>query len=192
MRRGARAALAPLILAAAMLAATGCSDPFALKAQYSNEPFIFTVFGMSGKGPANAPAALDLLGRAVMKVDGSFAFDIAFDLDGKGKIVVLPQRLVGTPIAGSRVVYLRRMSGPYDAALLAPSDGWMADSTVSVLPGEPVGIKLTPSSCAYQISTDMYAKIFVDSVTAGGLIFGRGVLNPNCGFKSFADGIPTK
>jgi hypothetical protein len=38
----------------------------------------------------------------------------------------------------------------------------------------------------------MYAKIVVDSVKAGGLIFGRGVINPNCGFKSFAEGIPEK
>ena len=61
----------------------------------------------------------------------------------------------------------------------------------SVLPGEVVVVRLTSSSCAYQLSSEHYAKFVVDSIKAGGLLFGRGMFNPNCGFKSFADGIPT-
>jgi len=188
-RRGARR-VACVVLALSAIA--GCSDPFALKASYANEPFVYSLYGISGTGPANAPAALDLVGRSPVRVDGTFSFDIAFDFDGKGKVVILPQKLVGTPVSGSRVVYLRRLSGSYESNLLAPTSGWVSDSTMAVLPGEVIGVKLTSASCAYQMSSDLYAKIVVDSVRTGGLIFGRGVVNPNCGFKSFEEGVPTK
>ncbi len=191
-RRGTRAAFASFCLALAALASAGCSDPFKLKAQYANEPFTYTLYSLSGKGPANAPSALDLMARATMKVDGNFSFDVAFDVNASGKIVVIPQKLVGTPISGSRVMYLQRLSGAYESVLEAPAHNWLADSTVTLVPGEVVGVKLIPSSCVYQISNDVYAKLVIDSVGPGGLLYGRGVLNPNCGFKSFADGVPEK
>jgi len=191
-RRGARAAFGLGLLALAALVSAGCSDPFKLKAQYANEPFVYSVYGISGAGPANAPAALDLVGRAPVKVDGSFAFDIAFDFDATGKVVILPQKLVGTPISGSRTVYLQRIGGSYESVLESPTKNWFADSALAVRPGEVVGIKLTSPSCVYQLSSDMHGKIVVDSVKAGGLIFGRGMINPNCGFRSFAEGVPDK
>ncbi len=180
------------LVALAMAAIAGCSDPFALKANYANEPFVYSVYGISGSGPANAPAALDLVGRSTVRVDGSLAFDIAFDFDRTGKVLIVPQKLVGAPVSGSRTVYLQRLSGSYESNVLAPTKGWYSDSTVTLVPGEVLGIKLTSASCLYQMSSDLYAKIVVDSVQTGGLIFGRGVVNPNCGFKSFETGIPTK
>lgn len=191
-RRGRRAAAGALMLAIAALATAACSDPFKLKAQYSNEPFIYSVYGMSGAGPANAPAALDVIGRSAVKVDGTFGFDIAFDFDGHGKILIIPQKLVGTPMTGGRVVALQRISGAYESVMEAPTRNWMLDSAVAVIPGETVGIRLTTASCLYQLSSEMVAKIVIDSVKTGGLIFGRGIINPNCGFRSFAEGIPDK
>ncbi|MBA4073032.1 MAG: hypothetical protein C0497_14535 [Gemmatimonas sp.] len=190
--RGRCAARGPFLLAVAALALSACDDPFKLKASYGNEPFVYSLYGISGTGPANAPAALDLVGRSPVRVDGNFKFDIAFDFDGRGKIVILPQKLVGTPITGSRTVALQRISGSYESVLLAPTKGWQLDSALSVLPGEVIGVRLTSASCVYQLSSEMYAKLVVDSVRTGGLIFGRGVMNPNCGFKSFAEGIPEK
>lgn len=190
--RGRRAAYSPFLLAVAALALTACDDPFKLKASFGNEPFVYSLYGISGSGPANAPAALDLVGRSPVRVDGNFNFDIAFDFDGTGKVVVLPQKLVGTPITGSRVVALQRISGNYESVLLAPTSGWQLDSAVTLIPGEVLGVRMTSAGCAYQMSSEMYAKIVVDSVKTGGLIFGRGVINPNCGFRSFAEGIPEK
>lgn len=190
--RGRRAARRPFLLVVAALALSACDDPFKLKASYGNEPFVYSLYGISGTGPANAPAALDLATRSPVRVDGNFNFDIAFDFDANGKIVILPQKLVGTPITGSRTIALQRISGSYESVLLAPVKGWQLDSAVTLLPGEVLGVRLTSTSCVYQMSSDMYAKIVVDSVKTGGLIFGRGVINPNCGFKSFAEGIPEK
>jgi hypothetical protein len=180
------------VLVLAVLAVAACSDPFSVKAQYANVPFTYSLYGISGSGPANAPAALDLANVATVRVDGSFGFDVAFDFDGTGKIRILPQKLVGASISGARTVGLQRLSGVYETVLLAPARGWVFDSLLTVLPGEVVGVRLTAASCAYQLSTEIYAKFVVDSVRAGGLIFGRGVMNPNCGFKSFDVGIPTK
>lgn len=169
---------------------SACSDPFKMKASYPTVPFVYSLYGLSGSGPANAPAALDIATGSAVKVDGNFAFDIAFDVDGTGRIRVIPQRLVGTPVSGSRSIGLQRLAGSYDAVLAAPTSGWKIDSLVTVLPGEVVGLRMTASSCLYQLSSEMYAKIVIDSVKAGGLMFGRGVFNPNCGFKSFAAGVP--
>ncbi len=191
-RRRLRAALLPCLLASAAWLATGCSDPFKLKANYANEPFTYSVYGLSGKGPVNAPAALDLVSRTTAKVDGGLNFDIAFDFDQSGKVVIVPQKLVGASLAGSRSIYLQRVTGTYEALTEAPTKGYLLDSTVAVLPGEPVALKLVSASCTYQYSSDLYAKIVIDSVKANGLIFGRGVIDPNCGFRSFADGVPDK
>ncbi len=191
-RRFHRAARRLAALAVAVFAVAACSDPFATKAQYANQPFAYVLYGISGTGPANAPAALDLNSMSAVRVDGAFGFDVAFDFDGKGKIRVIPQKLVGAPVSGSRTVGLQRLSGVYESVILAPSKGWQTDSLLLVLPGEVIGVRLTSSSCAYQLSTDLYAKLVIDSVKTGGLIFGRGLMNPNCGFKSFEDGIPTK
>ena len=192
LSRGRRAVAGALLLAASALALAACSDPFKLKAQYANEPFTYSVYGMSGAGPANAPAALDLLGRSPMRVDGTFGFDIAFDFDGHGKILIIPQKLVGTPMSGARVVGLQRLSGSYESILEAPLHNWMLDSALAVIPGDVVGVRLSTASCVYQLSTEMYAKIVVDSLGSGGLMYGRGVFNPNCGFRSYADGVPDK
>ncbi|MBI2407982.1 MAG: hypothetical protein HYV19_06760 [Gemmatimonadetes bacterium] len=191
-RRGRRAAFATLLTVAAALASAACSDPFKLKAQYANEPFVYSVYGLTSAGPANAAAALDLVSRATVKVDGSFGFDVAFDFDGQGKIRVIPQPLVGSSANGSRAVALQRLNGAYESVMLAPAHDYVADSVMTVLPGETVVVRLTSASCIYQLSSFMFAKLVVDSVKTGGLIFGRGVINPNCGFKSFADGIPDK
>ncbi len=179
------------VLALLVIAIAACSDPFKLKAQYANEPFVYSLYGISGAGPANAPAALDFSTRSTVRVDGSFNFDVAFDFDGTGKIRILPQKLVGAAVTGARTVGLQRIPGVYETILDAPSKDWKFDSTLTVLPGEVVGVRITSGSCIYQISSELYAKFVVDSVKTGGLIFGRGVINPNCGFKSFADGIPT-
>jgi hypothetical protein len=180
------------ILVLAVFAVVACSDPFALKAQYSNMPFVYSLYGLSGSGPANAPAALDFASISTVRVDGSFGFDVAFDFDGTGKIRIIPQKLVGAAVSGARSVGLQRLTGDYASVVLAPAHGWVFDSLLTVLPGEVVGVRLTSASCTYQLSTEIYAKFVVDSVKAGGLIFGRGITNPNCGFKSFAEGIPSK
>jgi len=191
-RRGVRAVLGPLAMALVAVALAACSDPFKLKASYANETFTFALYALSGSGPLNAPSALDLTARTVVRADGNFAFDVAFDLDSKGKILVFPQRLVGSAASGARSVAMQRVGGAYESLVLAPTGGWQLDSILSITPGETVAIRLTSPSCVYQLSNELYAKIVVDSLAPRGLMFGRGVFNPNCGFRSYAEGVPDK
>jgi hypothetical protein len=180
------------VLALAVFAVAACSDPFALKAQYANVPFTYSLYAISGTTLVNAPSALDLTTTSAVRVDGTLAFDVAFDFDGTGKIRIIPQRLVGASTTGGRTIGLQRLTGTYESALVAPVHGWVFDSVLTVLPGEVIVVRLTTAACAYQLSTETYAKLVVDTVKAGGLLVGRGVMNPNCGFASFADGIPSK
>lgn len=192
LRRPVRRGRAVAFVALVALAVSACSDPFKVTAQYANTSFAFSLFALSGSGPANAPAAIDFGSLGAVRVDGSFNFDVAFDFDGTGKIRILPQKLVGASVGGARSVGLQRVTGVYETVLLAPAKGWVLDSAVTVLPGEVVVVRLTSSGCVYQLSSELYAKFVIDSVKAGGLMFGRGMTNPNCGFKSFETGIPTK
>ena len=66
-------------LLAAMFAVAACDDPFKVKANYENGSQAFQVYALSGT-PTNLSSALLLPVRSVTRVDGSFAFDVAFDI----------------------------------------------------------------------------------------------------------------
>ena len=48
-------------------------------------------------------------------------------------------------------------------------------------------------ACAFDISPYIYTKMLVDSISVDTrTIFLQTVLDPNCGFRSFESGIPTR
>ncbi|HEY8852961.1 MAG TPA: hypothetical protein VIM36_12310, partial [Gemmatimonadaceae bacterium] len=78
----------------------------------------------------------------------------------------------------------------------APSTGYETDSALVMAPGEVVAIQSPHNGsgdiCQFSISPNVYAKIAVDSVNlATRIIYLRMGFDPNCGFRSFATGIPT-
>jgi hypothetical protein len=94
------------------------------------------------------------------------------------------------------VVGLQKVSGSFDTVLEAPKDGYETDSALVMAPGEVVAVQsahnFSSDLCAYSISPNIYAKITVDSVNlASRTLYLRMGLDPNCGFRSLADGIPT-
>jgi len=129
-------------------------------------------------------------------VDGFAGFDIALDIDANGKAVVYPVKLVVAVPGGTRAVGLQRASGTFETVLAAPSTGYETDSALVMAPGEVVAIQSPHNGsgdiCQFSISPNVYAKIAVDSVNlATRVIYLRMGFDPNCGFRSFATGIPT-
>ena len=181
--------------AAALLAAVttvwACDDPLKIRADQTNVNQFFTVSAISGT-PMNAPVALNLTSKSITRLDGGFDFDIAFDLNAQGKIVILPLGLVGTPLGGAHLVGLLRMAGAFDSLTAAPKDGYVFDSTFVVAPGAVLAIQSQVGVCAGSFTPYIFAKLVIDSVRVSTrTLYGRTLINLNCGFRSLAPGTPT-
>lgn len=171
-------------------AVTGCDDPFQLQARLPNFDRGFEVWAITGS-PATLPSALVVPTATVTRLDVSGSFDIAFDIDAEGRVVVLPVSRVVQPITGVRGVAVRRLSGVYNTILDVPNTGWVDDSVLVVAPGEAFGVRSTSLYCQFELRQQVYAKFYIESadpVTRKIVLLAR--INPNCGFRSLADGVP--
>ena len=188
---------ARLALIATMCVVTvlnACGNVASLTATVPTSTDTLSLWALSGT-PPSYPNAISIAARQIVRVDGFAAFDIAFDIDGNGKTVVYPVKLVVASPGGSRLVGLQKIPGSFETVLQAPTTGFQTDSALAIVPGETVVVESPHNGsgdiCQFAISPNLYAKIAVDSVNlASRIIYLRMGFDPNCGFRSFADGIP--
>jgi hypothetical protein len=92
---------------------------------------------------------------------------------------------------------LQKVAGPFESVSEAPRTGYKIDSTVVASAGEVIVVEAVHNNgsqdlCTFSLSPNVYAKISVDTIfVATRTIKFRLGLDPNCGFRSFAPGIPT-
>jgi hypothetical protein len=189
----ARLAVLATICVAAILSA--CGDPTSLKATLGNFDDTLTVFALSGT-PPSYPSGVSIVARQAVRVDGFAAFDFAVDIDANGNVVLLPVNLVVSSIGGPRHVGLQKVPGAFDDVLEAPKTGYDTTSAVVLGPGEVAVIESTHNGasdvCGFALSPNLYAKIGFDSLNlVSRTVHVKMVFDPNCGFRSFAPGIPT-
>jgi hypothetical protein len=178
-------------LLAAMFAVAACDNPYTVKANYENSSQAFQLYALSGTA-TNLSSALLLSVKSVTRVDGAFAFDVAFDINSAGKIVVIPANVVGQNTNGARPVGVATNLGSYSTILEAPLGGYTFDSVTVVSVGQAFVIKSQQTACGTSLTPYMYAKAVVDSVDlTKRTLLGHAVININCGFRSLRDGIPT-
>jgi len=182
-------------MVASASALTACGDPQSLQAFLPTALDTYAVFALTGT-PAEFPSAINTYVRAVVRVDGNANFDVAFDLDEQGRVVVLPVQKVVSLLTSSRRVGLRQVEGDFDLVTIAPP-GTYADSTLVVSPGQVFVIQSIRNgindACQFDISPFIYTKMQVDSVVVPSrTIFVQTVLDPNCGFRSFEPGVPSR
>jgi len=185
-----------------------CGDPTQPGVRIPVVEDTLMAFALNGT-PRGAPSGLAVVGRissldgtaggvpAVLAVDGSQAFDIAFDVDSAGDAVVYPLRLVVGDLAGPRRVGVREVATSYEALTRAPGGNYPTDSAYVVRPGEVIVIDAdNPGYCQSiggirTFATNIFAKLTVDRVTtAPRAVYFRVTVDPNCGFRSFAPGRP--
>jgi hypothetical protein len=183
-------ALFPLIAA---LAAGGsaCANPVSLTAQNEVLTEDLTVYALSGT-PPSFPSAVHTPSLSVVRADGTLNFDIAFDIDAQGRAVMYPMALVVAPGTQAHQVGLQKPTGTFDDVSRAPNSGYVTTAAVTLVAGEFAVIESTLANlCGYPYPLTMYAKIRVDSIRpAARAIYLHAVADPNCGFRSFALGIP--
>lgn len=179
-----------LTVLAVVLGAVACQDPFKLTARSINIDVGFELWAMSGS-PAAYPSGLLVPQASVVRLDAAGSFDLAFDIDANGRLVVLPVSSVVSPIAGTRLIGFQRASGIYNALLEAPKDGWLNDTLFLVNEGQSFFVKVATQFCQFDLRQDIYAKFYVDSVVpAERRIKLSARVNPNCGFRALTSGIP--
>ncbi|HEY9478594.1 MAG TPA: hypothetical protein VIP79_00830 [Gemmatimonadaceae bacterium] len=190
--------------ALAVVAFTGCGDPF--KATATTEVFedTLSVYAIS-EAPANAPTALNTYDARVVRTDPSERYDVVFDIrvdpaTNDTTAYLLPPRAVGAFSTAGIIKDTR----PYGDILSAPTGGYNDSTAVPIEAGDVLLIQAASYACAGQIISSrlyVYSKIVIDSVHAnppfdpitnpgGSTIYFRIRVDPNCGFVSFADGLP--
>ena len=189
----ARLALLATMFVVVILSA--CGDVAGVKAALLTSVDTLSVFALSGT-PPSYPSGLALLQRQPVRVDGFGNFDIAFDIDADGNTIIYPVKLVVSSPGGARPVGLQRVATVFDSLAEAPKTGYQSDSSYVLTPGQTLVVQSAHNNsgdlCQFAVNPNIYAKIAVDSVNlASRTVFLRMGLDPNCGFRSFATGIPT-
>jgi hypothetical protein len=191
LRLGAwrRRLLVPLALVVAAVAGCG-PDPFAPIANNAVVPTAFNLWAVTGS-PAPFPTAFVVASNAPVRLEPSGAFDFAVDITPAGKLQVLPMSKVITPIGGARALALQVAADSYPAVTEAPRTGWAQDTILELDVGQTFLVRVVSQLCQFQGQPVVHAKFRVDSINiAERRAFFIGRINPNCGFRSFADGIP--
>jgi len=190
-----KARLALLATMCVVTVLNACGNIASLQATTPTFTDTLSLWALSGT-PPSYPSAISISTRQIVRVDGFGAFDVAFDIDVSGRVVVYPVKLIVANPGGTRQVGIQRVSGLFDSLLVAPSSGYETDSALVMAPREVIGVQspnnLSGQLCQYAISPNLYAKITLDSLNlATRVLYLRMGFDPNCGFRSFADGIPT-
>ena len=192
--------LSRVALVALAVLGVACGDPTLAKATYASGRASSIVYALTG-APASVPTSLSFL-SGTKHADATFAFDVAFDLDGSNRPVILPVRVVAGAVAGPKKrVGLQIVSGGFDALTEVPSTGYDTLNAKTVAPGAVLAVELVdPQACysSYNLtiltSQLIYAKMVVDSVDVPGRrLFLRTVVDPNCGYRQVRpDTVPTR
>ncbi|MHB1298767.1 MAG: hypothetical protein ACYC0B_09595 [Gemmatimonadaceae bacterium] len=174
----------------ALFLASACEDPIDTGATRPNVDAQFEAWALTGS-PPSFPSALRVPTLEITPVEPQGLFDLAFDIDADGRLLVLPVSRVVMPIGGNRTIGLLPSSDTYSAIIEAPRVGWAYDSVLTVDPGDAFLVRVQTLFCQFDFRQDIYAKFLVDSVLpAERRVRLSARINPNCGFRSFGTGIP--
>jgi hypothetical protein len=182
---------------AGLALATGCKDTNILQASLPVVTDSLVAYAMTGTSPS-LPSGLAVIYRSTVRVDGTAAFDVAFDIDSLGQVVVSPVRVLINQLSGAPAVGIHTMfTTPFDDITSAPGGYYRPDTAIVVTPGQPFVLltnRTTASdACIYDPSPTIYAKVVIDSVLplTTRAIYMRVTTDPNCGYKSFVAGLPS-
>lgn len=182
--------------ALAALAVTGldaCGDVTAVKAQLENvDRKDVLVYAMNGTDPA-LPAALLLRAVAAVPITSDFNFDVAFDINDTGAVVVRTVKAVASQFVPAHRVGLDTTATPFADVSSVRGSTFVYDSSLVVGVGQTVLIDVIDPSCnVFSIlGQNIRAKFMVDSVkVAQRRIYLHLFVDPNCGFRSLAPGVP--
>ena len=175
------------LIAGAVLLAAACDDPLDPGAQIPVRTDTLSVFAMTGT-PISHPNTLDLFNIITTRLETGAQFDIVFDIDAEGNTLLYPAPLI---TSAPYRIGLRDTTGTFESILRAPTGEYVEDEALVLSPGETAIVEAQNPNCQFTFSPFIYAKIVVDSIHADTReIFFRMTVDRNCGYRSFAEGVP--
>lgn len=169
-----------------------CKELTQIDASYANVTIEDTVFTLN-QSPPNAPNSIKLFDGVISRADQGFSYDIVFDIDAGGNVVLIPARAIASGFAGPYSVALLKGTGTFESILEAPKEGYRPDTAMVVSVGQPVVIESRDDlTCRFSLKGQSYfSKIVITAVDPEKrTIAFMATINRNCGFRSFAAGIP--
>jgi hypothetical protein len=195
--------LSRVVVLALAVVAVACGDLTKPKASTPSLPNSYALAPVTGAA-ANVPTAINFLGGPA-RADASFGFDVAFDLDSTGAVLVIPVRVIAGALGDAiyqqatglslKRVGMQRVPGPFEAVRLAPQTGYDTLGVQTIVPGNVLVVELLDFANCYTGfgGSTLYGKLTVDSVNASTRrLYARTVIDPNCGYRGLVpDTIPT-
>jgi hypothetical protein len=172
----------------------GCGEPLGIRATENVITGELTLYGFSLAPPSYPSAIITFLAQPV-PVTPAGNFDVALDITSDSRITIMPVGTMVLPLTGAHSVGLLRAGTDFDAVQSAPVGSYVRDSVMTVGIGEVVVIEANRSRpgdiCSFALSPFIYSKLVVLAADPeSGLLTVRFTADPNCGFRSFAEGIP--
>ena len=179
-----------LATAGLLLATAACGDPDELRARFETDGDTLVVYALT-ESPIGYPTALNTPFMQVLRAEGDLSFDVAFDIVGDSVALIPVQLVIGAD--PGRDVGIIDTTAVFDSVTIAPRRGYN-DSTVTMVGrGEVAIIEAQSSYCQFDFAQVVYSKLVIDDfdpVTRE--ISFRILVDPNCGFRSFLPGVPTR
>ena len=187
--------IAKLCLAAGVVTAiAACDDDLGLPTLAVREPVELTVYAMNGSAQS-LPAGLELRILQAVRINPSWAFDLAFDLDASNNVVVHTPKSISTELVNLPRVGMQLSDLAFAQLIDAPTSGYVYDSLLTVPIGKTVIVdKIDPTCNRFGgafLGFNVRAKFVVDSISTSRRAMYLTVLaNPNCGYRSLEPGEP--
>jgi hypothetical protein len=184
--------LAALVAATSIVTAVACGDFTGVPASLPTISDSGVVYALNG-APPGAPTALHMFSGTLLSADANFLFDVAFDIDSAGNVVVLPERAVASGLASTHTVGLATVPDAFDAIGSAPKIAYRADTALVTKPNVVIVAQSSDvNACGVSLTgTTIFAKFVVTAVDpVARQLKVRFTTDPNCGFRSFSSGVP--
>ena len=178
----------PLLQLLGLAALAACGDEDSLPDPTTRNIVDTVTVGSLTDTPITTASGFSVSGGAI-RTDQDPGFDFAYDIEGPsetGRKVILPRAVLGITSAGTAEPGVMLREEAFDDIDVAPSNGYITDSTVTVALGE---VYVVRSRVICQLGVPLYAKIEIISFEDNSLVLKR-LKNVNCGYRSLEPGRP--
>ncbi len=189
---GSKPRFIALLAATLTIAVAACGDFTGVPASLPTVSDSGVVYAING-APPGAPTSLHVFSGSLLAADANFLFDVAFDIDSAGNVVYRPVATIASGLASTHSVGLQTSTATFDELQRAPGNGYRADTALVTKPNVLVLVRSQDvNACGVSLTgSTLYAKIVVTAIDpTSRQMKVRYTVDPNCGFRSFASGIP--
>lgn len=182
------------VAAGVLTTLAACDEDLGRAAFAVREPVAITVYAMNGSAQS-LPAGIEIKLLQAVRIDPSWAFDLAFDLDASNNVIVHTPKSISTELVSLPRIGMQTSTLTFAQLIDAPASGFVYDSLLTVPVGRTVVVdKIDPTCNRFGgafLGFNIRAKFVIDSISTSRRAIHLTMLsNPNCGYRSLEPGEP--